>query len=160
MSVRIRQDQLPEFAEKARRFCAYQERCRFDLESKLYGWGLSTKQVGSVCKLLEEEGFINQERFVQAYVKGKFNQLGWGKIKIANALRTKNVEPAIIEKGLNGLNMLEYESRILQLLQRKQSTLARLPLNEQRRRMYAFALQKGYETDLVSRLLTDLGAIV
>lgn len=159
MAVRIRQEQLQEYAHKARQYCAYQERSRFDVESKLYGWGLGTKQVMALCKQLEDEGFLNQERFVTAYVKGKFNRLGWGKVKIANSLRTKNVDQELVETALKELESLGYEDKIRELLQRKQATLTRLAPSEQRRRMYAFALQRGFETELVGRLLTSLNEV-
>lgn len=76
---------------KAEAFCAYQERAQQELRDKLYEWGLHADEVEEIISELIVDNFLNEERFAIAYVSGKFRMKGWGKIKIKQGLKYKNV---------------------------------------------------------------------
>ena len=67
--------------KKAEYYCAYQERSQQEVRDKLYEWGLWTDAIENIISVLIGNNFLNEERFAKAYVKGKFNQKGWGRIK-------------------------------------------------------------------------------
>ena len=66
---------------KARSFCAYQERCRTEVTTRIRSFGLNREQTEQVIKKLEEEGFLNDERFATIYAGSKFRILRWEKSK-------------------------------------------------------------------------------
>ena len=71
---------------KMAKFCAYQERCQSEIKYKLFGTGLSNDEIDNIiCDLIEHK-FLDEERFAKAFVRGKFNQKGWGRIKIQQHL--------------------------------------------------------------------------
>ena len=45
---------------KAMNFCAYQERCTFEVKKRLGEWEVEPEYVGSIIKKLEEEKFLNE----------------------------------------------------------------------------------------------------
>ncbi|NTW31098.1 MAG: RecX family transcriptional regulator, partial [Bacteroidetes bacterium] len=89
-----------EALKKAANYCAYQERCQQDIRNKLYQWGLHSQEVEDLIATLIGENFINEERFSKAFSSGKFHILKWGKIKIKNELKQRNISEYCIRKGL------------------------------------------------------------
>src|SRR5476651_1731742 len=93
---------------KAEHYCAYQERSQQEVRDKLYEWGLYPNAVENVIVQLIDGNFLNEERFANAYTRGKFNQKGWGKIKIKQGLKFKKVSDVLIKKALNSINGDDY----------------------------------------------------
>ena len=57
--------------EKARKYCVYQERCIYDVQQKLLEWRASLKTIENIIKQLEQEDYINEERFAVSFAHGK-----------------------------------------------------------------------------------------
>src|SRR5579872_6681533 len=93
---------------KAEHYCAYQERSQQEVREKLYEWGLHPAGVENVIMHLVEGGFLNEERFANAYTIGKFRQKGWGRIKIKQGLKFKKVSEPLIKKALNSIDGDDY----------------------------------------------------
>ena len=141
--------------KKAEHYCAYQERSQQEVRDKLYEWGLWTDAVENIISQLIGDNFLNEERFAKAYAKGKFNQKGWGRIKIKQGLKFKKVPDVLIKKALATINGDEY----LQVLQKTIAKKAKL-LNEKHpfKRCYKlqqYALSRGYERDLIGDVLRE-----
>ena len=56
-----------ELLEKLRTFCAYQERSRVQVLRKMYGLGIDEDAREGFIKSLENEGFLNEGRFVKQF---------------------------------------------------------------------------------------------
>lgn len=69
--------------ERAKKYCAYQERCHSEVRSRLLEWKIYGDDLEEIIVALIEENFLNEERFAKAYVSGKFNMNHWGKIRSA-----------------------------------------------------------------------------
>ena len=63
-----------------RRYCARQERAHQEVRDKLYGWGLYRGRGGGPGHP-DRRGFLNEQRFAEAYALGKFRQKGWGRLQ-------------------------------------------------------------------------------
>jgi len=107
---------------KAENYCAYQERSQQEVRDKLYEWGLYSNTVEQVIIQLIDGNFLNEERFANAYTRGKFNQKGWGKIKIKQGLKFKRVSDPLIKKALNSINEDDYLLMLHQVVQKKSNT--------------------------------------
>ena len=68
--------------EKAMKYCAYQERCQQEVRFKLQSFQLTEIQREEVIFELIQQNFLNEERFSQAYARGKFRIKSWGKKKL------------------------------------------------------------------------------
>src|ERR1700760_1960258 len=84
---------------KAEHFCAYQERAQQEVRDKLYEWGLYPQAVENIISKLIESNYLNEERFAKEYTRGKFNQKSWGRIKIKQGLKLKQVPEKLIKKA-------------------------------------------------------------
>ncbi len=141
---------------KARSFCAYQERAHSEVKEKLYSFGMFKDEVDLLMEELIQSNFLNEERFAQAFVSGKFNLKHWGRIKIVAHLKQKGVSEYCIRIGLREIVEEEYLLTIRQLAQKKLELLT--PANElnQKVKLAHFLIGKGFETDLVWLALKEL----
>lgn len=140
---------------KAEHYCAYQERAQHEVRNKLYDWGLWPDAVEQVIATLIEGNFLNEERFAKTYVTGKFNQKGWGRIKIKQALKFKKVPDLLIKKALAGIDADTYLLKLNQLLNKKAATLHENDDYKKRYKLQQYAISCGYENDLIADILKN-----
>ena len=77
--------------DKARHYCSYQERCIYDVKMKLLEWKASEKTIEKIIRKLEEEDYINEERYAVSFATGKLRNNKWGRTKIFYALMQKHI---------------------------------------------------------------------
>ncbi|TFF39632.1 regulatory protein RecX [Mucilaginibacter psychrotolerans] len=141
--------------KKAEHYCAYQERSQQEVRDKLYEWGLYTTAVENIIGRLIEENYLNEERFAHAYTRGKFNQKGWGRIKIKQGLKQKNVSPVLIKKALQGINLNDYMDTLTRLLEKKAGTVAEPNAQKKLYKLQQYAFSRGFETELAAEVLKN-----
>ena len=83
---------------KLERFCVYQERSIFEVKKKLRGYTDKEKVIESIISALLSDNFLNEERFVIAYIEGKVNQKKWGKQKIKSGLLLHQISMKLIDQ--------------------------------------------------------------
>lgn len=101
--------------EKAMHFCAYQERCEHEVRIKLKALGANSTLINAIIVKLETEQFLNEERFVELYVKSKFKHNKWGKQKIKAHLAQKGISGTTVTHALNNLSAENYQEMVNQL---------------------------------------------
>ncbi|MEM7109092.1 MAG: regulatory protein RecX [Bacteroidota bacterium] len=141
---------------KAADFCAYQERSQQEVRDKLYDYGLHQEDVEEVISLLITEGFVNEERFARAYIRGKFRLKKWGKIKIANGLIPHKISDYCLKKGWEEIDEEEYHQVLINLIDKKNSSLKETSLLIKKRKIAQYAIQKGFEPSLVWDYIRNL----
>jgi len=132
--------------EKARKYCAYQERSIFEVKTKLYSWNISEKIVSEIILQLKREDFINEERFALAFATGKMRNNKWGRNKIAYALMQKQVPDLTIQIALNSLDEKEYLQTLKAVLDSKKIDDDNEFLKNAK--LVKFAQQKGFQPEL------------
>jgi len=142
--------------DKIQRFCAYQERSHQEVRNKLYSYGLYRSDVDEILSDLITDGFLNEERFAKAFTGGKFRLKKWGRIKITHALESKGLSANCIRIGLKEIDEEAYVTTLRQLLADKNNALSVDNLFILRDKLSGYAIQKGYEPDLVWREINDL----
>lgn len=134
---------------KAARYCAYQERARFEVEEKLKSYGIGDRQAKKILRELIEEGYINEGRFARAFSRGKFNNNKWGRIKIRQHLLQKQIPESLVEQGLSEIPVDEYLETIKSLIKQKGKALDEPDDFIRKNKIAVYLIQKGYEADLV-----------
>ena len=141
---------------KAARFCAYQERSQQEVRDKLYEYGLHNNEVEELLSELIVEGFINEERFARAYVRGKFKMKKWGRNKILQGLKRHRVSEYCIKKGWEEIDHTEYRVTMIKLLEQKAESLENVQPAHKKAKIANFLVQRGYEHDLAWSVLNDI----
>lgn len=142
-----------EARQKIYRYCAYQERSHAEVKDKLYGFGLFKDEVEEILSHLIAENYLNEERFARAFAGGKFRMKKWGRIKIVHELEAKGLTPNCIRLGLKEIDQQEYEKVLHDLLSKKSDLVDETNLFVKRDQLARFAIQKGFEPDLVWKIL-------
>jgi regulatory protein len=142
--------------EKILRYCAYQERSHLEVKKKLYDYGLFRSEVDELLAHLVTEGFLNEERFARAFAGGKFRMKKWGRIKIVHELESKGVSKNCIKAGLKEIDPVQYEETLRNLLEVKYRQIDDDNLFVLRDKSAKYAIQKGYEPDLVWSLMKEI----
>ena len=143
--------------QKIKHYCSYQERSHQEVKEKLYGFGLYKDEVESLLSQMIEENYLNEERYAIAFAGGKFRIRQWGRIKIKYELKQKRVSEYCIKKGLASIAEDDYKITLQKLFEEKKELLKK-EKNElnKKQRLRFFLVQKGYEPQLISELLSKI----
>lgn len=140
---------------RARKYCAFQERSQQEVRDKLYSWGLHRRDVESLLAELIAEGYLREERFAAAFAGGKFRIKKWGKTKIKQALKTKQVSEPLIRQALAAISDADYRKTLSSVLREKAAKLKEEHPGKRKQLIARYAIQRGFEPELVWQLLGD-----
>tara|TARA_Y100000739_G_C20537008_1_gene431745 strand:- start:232 stop:678 length:447 start_codon:yes stop_codon:yes gene_type:complete len=138
-----------EATEKIKKYCAYQDRCQSEVRKKLHIYGLLIEEIDHIICDLIEQNFINEERFAKHFVRGKFHQKNWGKIKIKQRLKQKKISDYCIKKGFQEINNEEYLEKLDLIISKKSKELSNYNDFIKKQKIAKYAISKGYENHLV-----------
>jgi len=138
---------------KAEHYCAYQERAQQEIRDKLYEWGLWSDDVEELISELIQTNFLNEERFTEAYVSGKFKIKRWGKIKIKQGLKLKRIPDKMIQRALNAIDYDDYLNAILVTAQKKAPLIKENDPFKRKYKLISYLMSKGFEKDLIIEVL-------
>jgi len=138
---------------KAANFCAYQERSQKEVRNKLYSYGLYTDQVDELLSDLIVDGYVNEERFAKAFIGGKFRIKKWGRVKILQAIALHKISDYCIREGLKEIDEDEYEATLIEIIEKKMSTIKLANSFERNAKLANYAIGRGFESSLVWEVL-------
>jgi len=142
--------QIPDWVlSKMKQYCAYQERCMYDVKEKLKTFHLQEDVYEGIILKLKKEDYLNEERFAKVYAGGKLRINHWGKNKIYASLQQKRVPELFILEGLNAITDDEYLSTLHVIIAKKNTELKESDINRRNRKLAKFAISKGFEHNLV-----------
>ena len=147
---------LDQVLNKMAKYCAYQERCVKDVRDKLKTFDIPEEEKTKILDYLLDNRFVNDERFAKSFVRGKVNQSGWGMNKIRFHLIQKGIDKELIDKALGQTDEEVYRQRLIDILKTKSKTIKADSDFEKKRKLAAYAMQKGFEGNLVWEVLKDL----
>lgn len=142
-----------EALEKMRHFCAYQDRCFFEVEQKLKLHGVWGETAQNITYKLLEEGFLNEERFVKNYTKSKFKYNNWGRVKIKMHLKQKQISEKLIQIGLAEINEEEYFDKLTSLINKKEPLIKAKNAYEKKIKLIKYAQGKGFEMNIIHTII-------
>ncbi len=137
---------------KAQYLCSRQEKCLFDIEKKLIEWEVPEKFHKKIFRELKQGKYIDEKRFAESYVRSKFRNNRWGKIKIRYGLTGKRINEEIINRAiLTKIPDEEYQTVLTNLLKGKSSVLKEPSGFAKLAKLIKYATAKGFEYDLVKK---------
>lgn len=142
---------------KAASFCAYQERTRKEVHQKLADWGIERANADGIVAELEEQKYLNEERFARVFAGSKFRQKKWGRLKIKQEMKMRGLPNDLIQMGLSEIDGDDYESTLLDLLTKKNREVRNDEPRTRQQKILRFGLSKGYESDIIWEIMKQLG---
>lgn len=147
---------LQEVKAKMEYYCSYQERCYKEVESKLYSYQLISSQKEEILIFLIENNYINEERFAKSFTRGKHNYKYWGKVRIKNELKFRDISSKIITIALLEINEETYLENFNSLAEKNWNAIKERSGPKKNKKFVDFLLRKGYETNLIYDKLKEL----
>ncbi|WP_288370029.1 regulatory protein RecX [uncultured Algoriphagus sp.] len=147
---------VEEAEEKIAAFCAYQERCVWEVRRKLYEKGIAEAQIEKLIGFLLREKFIDEGRYARAFARGKFRLKKWGKNRIRMELKIKQVPEDLIRKGLLEIDPTEYYDTLLSETEKKWEKTKEPDLYKKRFKVVGYLMQRGFEQDLIQEAIDSL----
>ena len=142
---------------KLEALCAYQERCSYELNSKMISWGILENDRNALLADLISNNFLSEERFAEAFVSGKTRIKKWGKIKIRVELKRKQISDYSIKNALDKIDDSIYIENLKHLLEKKWRALASEKNQYNRKaKTFRFLSSKGYESDIIQDCFDEI----
>lgn len=138
------------------RYCAYQERCVSELKQKMHDLLVDESQKQSYINWLSENNYLNDSRFVELFVRSKFNQKHWGRNKIMYELKKRGIPESMLNNVWNDIPEIDYTEKLKKLILKKKGEVKTGTDQQKYQKCYAFALSKGYESSLIVAQLKGL----
>lgn len=145
-----------EAKQKIESYCAYQERCAFEVKSKLISLGQDNENIDILVAHLIESNFLNEERFAQAFASGKFRIKRWGKIKIKSELKQRKISTYSINVAIKEIDDHEYLKTLYNLAGSKIKSVKAKSDFDKKVKVSRFLASKGFESDLIADVLNEL----
>ncbi len=144
---------------RIRKYCALRERSTKEVRKKLTEIGVLEDKIPVVIQKLQHEGFLNEQRYVSAYARGKFRNKKWGKRKIEMELKKQGIGEDMLEKGLLEIENEDYLQALDRLLLKKWKVIQSKPIGDTYitddifspavQKLLNYAIQKGFEYEVV-----------
>ena len=130
-------------------FCAYRDRSQKEVEEKLKELRMIPMACEEIIIKLMQEDFLNEERFARSFVRGKFRIKKWGRNKIKQELKLREISSPIIKLAFTEIEEEEYKQTLKELAEKKFRLIKEPNAFKKRKKLSDYLLQKGYEPALV-----------
>jgi regulatory protein len=147
---------IKEAIQKAEHFCAYQERCHEEVVSKLWSMKLISSEIDEVIVHLISQNFLNESRFACSFARGKHRIKHWGKIRITNELKMRNINQTLINIALKEITSEEYLETFHKLAERHWESIRETNTLKKRKKFCDYMLRRGFESNLIYDKVKEL----
>ena len=145
--------------DKALDLLAVRARSSRDLQIRLRRAGAGEAQTSWAIERLTAQGFLDDAAYARGVARAKALSGGVSRRKVIGVLRQKGVAADVasdaIDATLAEVELDEYGAA-LAVAQKRARALRNLDAAVQRQRLYAFLARRGYESDVVRRVLAEV----
>ncbi len=147
---------IKEALQKIEFFCGYQERCHEEVVDKLRSMKMDSDEIDQIMVHLITENFINEERLATSFARGKHRIKHWGKIRITNELKFRNISQTLINIALKEITPEEYLNTFHALAERLWESIRETNSLKKRKKFCDYMLRRGFESNLVYEKVKEL----
>ncbi|RWX00266.1 RecX family transcriptional regulator [Flavobacterium cerinum] len=140
---------VDEAQRKMEHYCAYQERCHDEVIQKLKTLNMIPQAIDAIVVHLIDNNFLNEERFACSFTRGKFRIKHWGKRRITNELKARNISKYNIDRALKEIPAEEYLETFHLIADKQWDIVKESNILKKKKKVMDYLLRKGYESNLV-----------
>ncbi|MCX2838703.1 regulatory protein RecX [Salinimicrobium sp. MT39] len=141
---------------KLMQYCAYRDRSQKEVEDKLLEMRMIPAAREEIIIKLMQEDFLNEERFARSFVRGKFRIKKWGRYKIQQELKARDISSPIIKLAMTEIEESVYKTTLYELAEKKLNLLSEEDKFKLKKKLGDYLIRKGYESSLVYEVTEDL----
>lgn len=147
---------LSEAHSKLKKYCSYQERCHKEVRMKLNEMRMIPEAIDHIIVELIKDDYLNESRFAQSFVRGKFRIKKWGKQRLVSELRKRDISSANINRALKEINEEEYYKTFDQLARKRFNSLNSGKCELNKKKLTNYLLYRGWESQMVYEKVREL----
>ena len=141
---------------KMAQLCSRSEQCSADIRKKIAAFDIVQEVVDEIIEKLKTEKFIDDERYVKAYVSDKFRLNKWGRIKMRYYLKAKGLPDSVIEVGMTAIDNDQYIKVLLATMKERAQKYKSAEKFERAAHVIRFTQSRGFEPELIHRYLNEV----
>jgi len=153
---KIKSYTLAQAQKKLEYYCAYQERCHKEVIAKLKTLGMIPSVIDKIISELIKANYLNETRFTQSFVRGKFRIKKWGKNRILQELKVRDISSFNIKLGMKEISDDNYQKTFYELFEKRRREVKQLTKTEQKKKIFSYMSYRGWENSKVYEALRDL----
>ena len=146
---------LQEAQKKLEYYCAYQERCHWEVEQKLEDLQMISEAQEVIISKLIKENYLNESRFAQSFARGKFNIKKWGKQRIVRELKARKISEYNIKLALKEISAEAYQSAFYSLFEKRKKAVRGYSIPIQKKKILTYMIYRGWESHLIYTALNE-----
>jgi len=135
------------------KYCAFQERCHREVRYKLIEHAIYGDLLEEIISDLISNNFLDEERFARTFARGKFRMKQWGRNKIKQELKIRDVSSYSIKAAMTEIDPNEYIEVLINLISKKERTTTFKNQFDKKKKLTDYALSKGYEYELIAEII-------
>jgi len=147
---------VQEIQSKLEYYCSYLERCYKDVDKKLNSFSIIPEAREKILTYLIENNYINEERFAKSFARGKHNYKNWGKNRITQELKFRDISQRIIQSALAEISEDTYLENFNSLAEKHWQSVKERKGPKKSKKFVDFLLRKGFESNLIFEKLNEL----
>ena len=105
---------------------------------------------------LMKDDFLNEERFAKSFARGKFRIKNWGKQRIVNALKFKDISAFTIKTALKEIDEVAYIETIYRITENRNEVIKETNIYKRKKKLIDFLMRKGFESDLIYKTVNEV----
>jgi regulatory protein len=145
--------------KKIEHYCAYQERCHNEVEQKLRTMKMDSEEISVIITHLINDNFLNESRFACSFARGKHRIKHWGRIRIVNELKFRNITTYNINLALKEILPEEYAETFHRLAEKHWESIQETNTPKKRKKFCDYLLRRGFESNLVYEKVKELESV-
>ena len=147
---------LKEIEGKLQYYCSYQDRCHKEVTEKLKTFNVKHHESNQIISNLINDNYLNESRFCESFVRGKFKIKNWGKIRIISELKRRNISPYNITLGLKEVEDQDYLNKFEEIFKKKLSSLSNLSSDVKKKKIISYLQYRGWESNLIYSKINEI----
>ena len=147
---------IEEAKRKLEHYCAYQERCHKEVVSKLRELQMVPQAIDVIIVHLLDHNFLNETRFAETFARGKFRVKKWGKRRIENELKLRQISAYNIKKGLAQISESDYFETFDLLALKRLEAITETNKYKKRKKLADYLLYRGWDSSMVYNKVKEL----
>lgn len=147
-----------EIIRKIEYFCNYQERCFKDVENKLNNFPLIPDAKEKIILHIIENKLVDEERFAKSFARGKHNYKNWGRNRIINELKLRDISKKNIDTALKEIDQDVYLENFDKLSIKIWESIKEKG-QKRKKKFVDYLSRKGFENHLIFEKLNEFNNI-
>ncbi len=136
---------------KIKAYCDKAERCHHDVRNKLFLWKVPAERHGEIIADLITQNLLNEERYALAFVHDHHTFRRWGKEKIRQGLKKKQVSSFLIEFALKSVQFESEEENLRTCAEKKWTSLKDENQHKRRAKLIRYLYGRGFDMEAIQK---------